>query len=487
MTKVAPDDRHRRRSWLTNAGWLTAANLLSVAISAVVGLALVRAFGATDLGRYSLASVAAVIGAAIVGFRLDQHLLTRLNRDAEDEHHFAVAVRSAYAVYVPVAAVIAVAMIVVFRGTDRLIGLLALLEVGLTPLLFPRVVLQVRMRQRDALACTAVSRLSWLVAVGVLIAFERVSVPAVLVARAMSTVVEIGCLARATGFSVLVVVRKRASRAELLGALRASLPLASSGLAGEFNGRVDQPLLAAFKGPTELGIYAAAVRVADLAGVLAPVAQTVVAPSMVDAARKGDARAFDAVLRDGLIVTLVPSAWLVAMAMGQSDWIVKVLAGPEFDAAASLVVIIAAGEWMTMVGGAFSVALLALGQRRNLAIASGVGLAVNLIGNAIWMPSYGATAAAWMTLVGWGAASLVAIFASREVRRGLRSTLPVVAASAASIGASAAVVWMMRSNRVGSIATGSLLYAVVTVALLRTDVFRAVRAMRRTAVAVGEG
>ncbi|MEY2426902.1 MAG: polysaccharide transporter, family [Actinomycetota bacterium] len=482
MTDVAPDDRHHRRSWLTNAGWLTAANVLSVAISAVVGLALVRAFGAADLGRYSLATVAAVMGGALIGFRLDQHLLTRLNLEPGDERVFALAVRTAFMLYVPAAVVAACVVAVMFGGTARVIGLLAVLEVGLAPMLFLRVVLQVGMRQREALVCTAVSRLFWLAEVAVLIGLDAASVPAVLVARVLSTLVEIAFLVRATGYGPAVVLRNHASLSNQLGELRAAVPLAGSGLAGEFNGRVDQPLLAGLRNSTELGIYAAAVRIADIAGVLAPVAQAVVAPAMVDAARKGDRRAFESVLRDGLIITLVPSAWLVAMTMGQSEWIVRVLVGRQFDSAASLVVILAAAEWVTFIGASYTVALLAVGNRRALAIASIVGLVVNVVGNVVFMPTYGASAAAWMTLIGCAAASLVAMFASSDIRAALPASVPVVLQSAAAVGASAGVVWLLQSNLVASVAAGTATYVALTVGLMRADFFRALKALRRRPV-----
>jgi O-antigen/teichoic acid export membrane protein len=480
MTQLISDHRHQRRSWLRNAGWLTAANVLSLASSAVVGLALVRVFGAKDLGLYSLATVSAVMGTALAGFRLEQHLLTRLNLDGDDERRLGVAMRASYLVYVP-AAVVAVAVVVLtLDGSLRTVGLLAVAEVGVMPLVLARVVLQVSMRQRDALACTAGSRLSWVLLVGLLILLGAASVPAVVAARIASTLVEATLLTRATGYTPLRLLRVRAPLSESIADLRSSAPLASSGMAGELHGRIDQPLIAAIRSSRELGVYAAAVRVADLAGILAPVMQTVVAPGLIDAARSEDAESFNSVLCDGLLLTLLPSALVIALTMGQSRWIVATLLGHSFVRAAPLVVVLAAAEWVTFVGAAFTVGLLATGRRRLLAVASVGGLGSNVVGNVIWLPHHGITAAAWTTLLGCACAGGVAMFGSPENRRSLSVTAPIVLQSAAAVVACAVTTYWLRSNVPLSLVIGALAYLAVALAARREEMRRVLTLVRRT-------
>ncbi len=157
---------------------------------------------------------------------------------------------------------------------------------------FRALLLQARMRQKALFLTGATARTCWALSVLLLVASGNASVPNVLGARLLSTVVEALLVARSAKAPVFSWIRTGTSFGEYRRMLRLSAPLAGAGIAGEAYGRLDQPLLAAFRGQREVGLYSAAARVADVIGLLSPVVQSVIAPGLMDLHRKRESAAF---------------------------------------------------------------------------------------------------------------------------------------------------------------------------------------------------
>ena len=246
-TFVGPADPQR-------VSWLSAGTVFNGVTSVVVGIALVRTFGPSNLGLFSVATV-------ISTFAVGDHRVSLRSSPAHGlatlrlrPSFFRTRGRCPDFLYVPLAIPALVLLTTLVDGSLRLISLLVVMEVGLTPLLFARSASSA-MRQK-ALFLTGAYRPHLLGAVG--------APP-----RGLRKCLRPKCFSGRAFFrrslrpySSHAVRKHRSSRGfeparrfgEYRRMLRLSAPLAGAGIAGEAYGRLDQPLLAAFRGQRVLAL-----------------------------------------------------------------------------------------------------------------------------------------------------------------------------------------------------------------------------------------
>lgn len=442
MTSQSDPELHARRSWLAGATWLLAGTVLNGVLSAAVGVALVRVFGASNLGLYSVATASVAIAAVFSTLRMETHLLTVLDRSDADELRYVQAVRSAYLLYVPLATIVAAGSFVALNGSARAVALLAVVEVGIAPLQFARVVLQVSMQQRSVFLALAAGRIFWAAGVALLAVTGHATVVTVIATRISATVIESILLHRSARLSWLSIVRTPVPVRDQLGIIRRCIPFAAAGLTGEAYGRLDQPLLAALNGNREVGLYAAGVRVAELTGVHSPIIQAVITPSLVDLHRRGDRSGFAHGVRDGMLLTLIPGGFAVALAISQSDRIAVSLFGDAFARSGQMIALLAVAEWLTFVGTAYGNALIAEGKRVILVPLNVAGLGLNVGVNLMFAPEFGGVATSYASIAAYGLVAVMLMLGSSALRReagsGLgvifRASLVTAVAAAAPIG-----------------------------------------------------
>jgi O-antigen/teichoic acid export membrane protein len=428
---------------------------------------------------YSVASSTVSLAAVVSTLRMEAHLLAKFDRGPGDARTYATVLRAAYLAFLPIASIAVAAVLVFASGNIRIVGLLAIAEVAIAPLQFPRVALQVHMRQRAMFTASLISRGLWAVSVVVLVASDRATVVSVITTRLITTFIECLALHHMAGLSIIGSLAEPVPRSELVAVLRQSLPLAATGLTGEAYTRLDQPIIAALRGSREVGLYAGAVRLVDLTGIHAVVVQGIVAPGIMELQREGDRPGVVRGLRDGLLLTLIPGGLLLAPAAAESAWITRHVLGPSYGGSADMLAVLAIAEWITFVGTAYSTVLLAEWRRATLLWANVVGVVLNVAINLLFIRRFGGIAAAWASVIGYGAASAIMATGSASLRSELREGMWLLVRCAAATGAGVAACAVTSYGFVPTVVLATATQLAVAATLLPNDAMRLVRFLRR--------
>lgn len=204
--------------------------------------------------------------------------------------------------------------------------------------------------------------------------------------------------------------RRRAS-----AMLAGGLPLMLSGLVMMVYLRVDQLMIARMLGPEAVGIYSAAMRVAEAFLFLPTVVMATLFPFITRARTEAPAvyRARLQAAFDGLVAVMVAIAVVLTLV---AKPLTGLLFGPAFDAAAPALALLAwCGVFasLSVVSGAWYVleGLQALALARNV-----VGMLVNVLLNLVLIPRYGIAGAAAATLVAQVCAAVLFDASSRVTR-----------------------------------------------------------------------
>jgi len=225
---------------------------------------------------------------------------------------------------------------------------------------------------------------------------------------------------------------------------RTCVPLFAIELFSTLYFRVDQVLILRLRGPEETGLYAVAFRVIEMSLLLLSGTITVLFPRLTESARGAPATFRADVIRAWR--TLVVSS--VVMAVNGWLWgvmMIPLLFGRAYGPAQANLHILLGALPLVYLNALLSVALIALGHERFYAGGTAACAVVNLTLNLLLIPQWGATAAAWVTVITAGVLFIVCMVRVRDL--GLLTHLPF--ALKTSAGGALAVVfgWWMLPDR----------------------------------------
>jgi PST family polysaccharide transporter len=451
-----PDLLVSRGRWLNGAIWLTAGNITSTALSIAAAVVVARILGPADFGLYSVVVVIVGLGATLASFRLEMHLITRLQSSSRNIDVIHDIVRAAWLLaFVTVTAGVGAALILHLAAP--LVVVVAGSEVLLTPLVLGRAVLQGQARQRALVAASLTGRVVWVGGVtAVALVQPGTTLVVILAARVLSLASELILVWRLAAVPIApTLVLKLLSPRRHLGTIRSAAPLAVAGLAGAAYNRADQLILAGLRGNQITGLYAAGVRFAELLGGVAPIVDSVGLPGLVELDRRGDETGFVRAVRDMTLMMTIPAGIIVVLLLTAGSMLIPLLFGAEYRAVGPIVGLLGVAEWVTLLGSVATSTALARGERGLLVRSTLIGLGVNLLANLALIPRFGGVGAAWACIVGYGVASFYAFTVPA-----LRS--PLVAALGAAIRVLAAILaaWSIGS---APLPLGLRILAVLTV------------------------
>jgi O-antigen/teichoic acid export membrane protein len=428
-----------RASWIRGSLWLLTGQAVSLLVGALAGLLIARWLGPARFGIFSVVIVSSGFVSIATTFRLDQHLIGVLDGTDEDRTRYGTAVRAAYVLTLPVCVVLLIAIAIGFTGEARSGALSGLATVLVAPLLLSRSVLQVQGRQRSIVAAAVVGRLFFLAGTApVLILAPAHPVAWLIAASAGGQLIEGWLMARS---AEVPFVPLQSRRGRLLSAEVAVLgfawPLAMAGLAGTAYHRIDQLILAALRSSEEVGRYAAGVRLTELLSFVAAAVVSVTTPALVRIAREGSLSEFRRATTDMVLLIAVPAGLGVALLISAGGPLAWMLFGEGYGRLGPTISLLAVAEFPIFLGSVLTAGLLAVGARKAIAVATLIGLAVNVVANLVFIPSLGAVGAAWASLVAYSVSALVAGTAHTRIRVALLPGLGVLtAAGGAVVGAS---------------------------------------------------
>jgi O-antigen/teichoic acid export membrane protein len=172
--------------------------------------------------------------------------------------------------------------------------------------------------------------------------------------------------------------------------------------------RIDTVILSFLTTSQEVGWYSLSYKVIEnglffpamLGGLLLPPLSAALNTKSMDRARQLLSESLALSFSGAVFVTIILSVF--------SSEIIEIIAGPSFRPSASLLAILGIALGIMCLGNIFGFCLIALGQQRRLLMLYTMLVVFNICANLLFIPSFGALAAAWSTVATEAIATLVA-------------------------------------------------------------------------------
>ncbi len=192
-----------------------------------------------------------------------------------------------------------------------------------------------------------------------------------------------------------------------------SWPLLLSGAMISIYMRIDQVMLGELSNDQELGIYAVAVRYAEVWYFIPIALQSSVLPGIVQLTK-------DPVRMDQRLQHLYNLMAFITYAVAipvtfLSPWIIGSLNGPKFLTAAPMLSVLVWSGMFVSLGVARGVYLTSMNWAKIQLVFTLVGCLINIILNLLWIPRYGGMGAVWATCISYGAQAYLSCFFYRPL------------------------------------------------------------------------
>jgi O-antigen/teichoic acid export membrane protein len=224
--------------------------------------------------------------------------------------------------------------------------------------------------------------------------------------------------------------------------LREALPFGATAAVQGLYTRVDILLLGQIATTLLVGLYSAAYKPITLVVYLGGTVAGALLPFLTQSPGQLPP-VFGRILR--VLTTVAPA--LALLLSGLAGPVLSVLYGPDFRDAAPILAVLAWSVVANWLYAPFSVALQAIGRERGWLYLLTAGLALNVIGNVVGIPRWGAVGAAGATLLSEtvlliGALVLMpSVFEKTAVIRNLLATMGAAGAAAATLWLGVAAGW----------------------------------------------
>jgi O-antigen/teichoic acid export membrane protein len=449
---------------------VAAGSALSSLVAFVTFVAVTRGLGPEAYGHITAATAFLFIPAVLAEAGLSAAVVRQISAAPERTEHAmraSVPIRSLVSV-AAVGAALGIGLAAPFPHQTKVAiaifslgSLFTLLTVNLVP------VLQAQLRMHWAIAANFVGRVATLGltlgALGVGLGFKSV-VAAQVVGLGLTFLLTLLVVSRLV--SLRPIADPKYWRELVFGSIVLGLAIALS----QAYFRVDALLLALIRSAHEVGLYGAAYKFIELAGLVLVAFQTAVFPPLTRFVATGDERAAH-LTQKAFDVMLAAAAPLAVGMVVFATPIVVATAGDEFREGADALRLLAPYVLFAFVNGLFFTLLAAAGRDRRLLAAASCAVTANVALNLAFIPLYGFRAAAVVSVV--TEALILLAFLPAVRRKGLMPRpgyMPVIAGAAAGM---ALVGLAIPGPALLAIVAASTVYALVLLALPGTahDVF----------------
>ncbi|MDR3441051.1 flippase [Telmatospirillum sp.] len=395
-----------------NVSWTSFEQILRVGLSFLVTVQVINYLGPERFGLYSYVISVVGILAPLTAFGLEQVVIRRLVEYPADRDRLlgtTFAIRLVCGV-VGFAVALAIVLILDHGSGLRLrltavAGVMLLLQATDTVAFFFKAIMGAKH--------IALARL-----VGLLTA-SATTIVLLLVGSGVAAFLWMrGLEAGVTGVALLLAYRQWGGRwtswrfdaSECRSLLKAGFPLFIASFAVMVYMRVDQLMLGQLSSEEELGYYGVAVRLAEVLNFVPVAIVTAFYPTLVECHQQG-AEAFRRRIQ-GLynLMALIGYATAVTATLAAPLGF-RILFGHRYDAALPMFNLLVWGMLFVCLGVAMNAMLTVIGRNWISAVATLVGMVVNVLLNFWLIPKLGAVGSAWATLVSyWVAAHGVFLF-----------------------------------------------------------------------------
>ena len=315
------------------------------------------------------------------------------------------------------------AFVLGYRGSVALLLVIAGIEaIALVPPRLLSTVLQVRLQMWKAVGITSARHLGWLVAVMIM---AKAHAPLWAFVGIRST------LAACESMTIAAVSLRELGSRLTFAATRAtelaknSWPLALMYLAIGVYFRIDRVIIERFVGPKELGFYAVADNIGGMISVIPLAFSRSVYPEICK--RLASEERFRSAVRTSFRVTIFVMGILVVAMFALGPPAIRFIYGGEFSSSGHLLRILLLAQLGAAYGTILGVVLLAQSLQRAMMVATAASAVVNVLINLFAIPRWGATGAAWATVLSYWFSSAVMFELTRRTRELNRLGLAVFA------------------------------------------------------------
>ncbi len=407
---------------LTSTGWLFSDRVLRLIVSVLVGAWVARYLGTQHYGQLSIAQSYLILIAPVLKFGLDNVIIQRIVEAPDQRDHIlgtAFAIRIGASMLMLPA--LALFVLSVEPADSPIVGLVVIVAIG--AVLQSAEIIEFYFRsQVEARAVVLVRNAA--LTVSSLGKIAAILLGADVQVFAWMYTLDLGIF----GVGLLLAYNTKERR---LGALRfsrvlawdlmrTSWPLIVAGLGVAVYMRVDQLMLAYMIGGEEgdaaVGVYAAAVRIAELWYFVPTVIIASVFPVILETRQQSHSLYLKRLQRLFNLMVLISYAFALGITLF-GGWIVTLLYGPAYqESAALLSVLVWSGVWVSL--GLARTPVLHAENRLSFGMWSTLaGAVVNVVMNALLIPPLGAMGCALATLVAQIFAAHLSTIIYQPVRR----------------------------------------------------------------------
>lgn len=411
LIRAKIEDRHYLQNVISNTGWLLFDNILRMGVGLFVGVWVARYLGPDQYGQLSYALAFVLLFSSLANLGLDSIAVRNLVRDASNKDDILGTVFVLK--FAGGAAAFATTMAVIFflRPADSLTQwLVGIISVGMIIQAFDTIDYWFKSQVKSKYSVISKNSAFLLISIVKII---LIVIKAPLIAFAWTGLAEI--VIGSLGLIVAYRINEhhlRAWHASLVVAkelLRDSWPLIFSGIVTTIYMRIDQVMLGEMVNAKEVGIYSAAVRLAEVWYFIPAIIYSSVYPSIVEARSMREALFYDRLQK--LYNIMAFGGILIALPMTfAADWIADLLFGVSYTRAGPMLAILVWAGLFVNLGIARSSFLMSMNWTKTHFVTVFMGCLVNVVLNLILIPRYGGMGAAIASCIAYWFATHGACF-----------------------------------------------------------------------------
>jgi O-antigen/teichoic acid export membrane protein len=441
---------------------------INLALGVVVTVALVRYLGESNFGKWatilSITSLVTAAGAQTI----PRVVVPRAAADPENESSWLGAMLALQGFIVPPGTLISVVVVLlVSRGTEMLVcGLIMSILIVLNLPGALGSIFQLRVRNDVSTAISIANSVIWTGGVFLIAAYGGGLVALAILFVGAQTVTQLATLALSARWIKFDWAAGRQLWREIV---RIAIPVGVFGLAVTAYNQIDQLIVFEFAGSVDAGLYGAVYRILDQAGVFPAAIVTTFAPIMA-ATYRTDLTRVHRLVQAAADMLAILSFGGIAVALAAGAPILQLMYGEGYGAAAPSLVLLMVAFVLIGLGYVYGSMVVVLGLQRAVLRFALLALAFNVSLNLIFVPIFGYTAAAAVTLL---TELLVLTLTMRVVGPMVQFKLsykPMVRTGLAA-GVMCLLVWLMRK---AGVPVGGLVVGSVVIYVAALFAFRAI-------------
>lgn len=401
-----------------NTAWLVGDRVVRMGISLIVGVWVARYLGPGDFGLFSYAIAFSTLFAAFATLGLEAIVIRDLVSQPEADGEIlgsAFVMRMLGAV---VAFGLAVSTIMLVRPGDALTqAMVAIVAAGAFFQAFD--VIESRFQAKVVSKYTVLAKgVSFLVLSLVKIGLILAHAPVMAFAIASSAEIALGAVSLVIAYKAgLESLRRwRPTMARMTALFRDVWPYTLSNLVILLYMRVDQIMLGQMSGDQVVGVYSAAVRLAESWYFIPTAIVSSVFPSIVNSLATSETLFLGRLQRLYNLVALIGYAVAIPVTF-LAPWIIGIIYGPDFQAAGPILVVLIWAGVFTSLGVARSSYMTAMNWTRLHFLTVLIGCLINIGLNLVLIPVYAGVGAAVASLVAYWFAAHGSCFLFKPLRQ----------------------------------------------------------------------